>query len=134
MERLLEDAVTGQADVARALEGPGLRPRLEEDHLGTVDRVGLHACIREHHRSGFKSTIRSTHARSRSTGTWTKEQSMSLSRSSRRTTSLYTYLRTCPSKSRTHVRYTRNIAIHYGTTRRLVHIQHVAMHSGAVCV
>ena len=68
MERLLEDAVTGQADVARALEGPGLRPRLEEDHLGTVDRVGLHACMREHHnRSGFNN---SEHARSRSsTGT-----------------------------------------------------------------
>jgi hypothetical protein len=46
VEGLLEDPVTGQADVARALEGPGLRPRLEEDHLGTVDRVGLHACMR----------------------------------------------------------------------------------------
>jgi hypothetical protein len=45
VEWLLEDPVTGQADVAGALEGPGLRPRLEKDHLCAVDRVGLHACI-----------------------------------------------------------------------------------------
>jgi hypothetical protein len=42
MEGFLEDPVACQADVAGALEGPGLRPRLQEDHLGTVDRIGLH--------------------------------------------------------------------------------------------
>ena len=42
MEGFLEDPVACQADVAGALEGPGLRPRLQEDDLGTVDRVGLH--------------------------------------------------------------------------------------------
>ena len=42
VEGLLEDPVAGEADVAGALEGPGLRPRLQEDHLGAVDRVRLH--------------------------------------------------------------------------------------------
>lgn len=42
MEGFLKDPVTCQADVAGALERPGLRPWLQEDHLGTVDRVGLH--------------------------------------------------------------------------------------------
>lgn len=48
VEGLLEDPVTGQADVAGALEGPGLRPRLQKDHLRTVDRVRLHACMHSH--------------------------------------------------------------------------------------
>jgi hypothetical protein len=41
VEGLLEDPVAREADVAGALERPGLRPRLQEDHLGTVDCVGL---------------------------------------------------------------------------------------------
>jgi hypothetical protein len=44
--------------------------------------------------------------------TWTKEQSMSLSRSSRRTTSLYTYLRTC-EPSPAHVRKHRRRTVVY---------------------
>ena len=47
VEWLLEDPVTCEADVAGALERPGLRPRLQEDHLGTVDGVGLHRHITE---------------------------------------------------------------------------------------
>jgi len=50
VEGLLEDPVAGEADVAGALEGPGLRPRLQEDDLGAVDRVGLH---RRFDRSGL---------------------------------------------------------------------------------
>jgi hypothetical protein len=41
VEGLLEDPVTREADVAGALEWPGLRPRLQEYHLGAVDCVGL---------------------------------------------------------------------------------------------
>lgn len=41
VEGLLQDSVTREADVAGALERPGLRPRLQENHLGAVDRVGL---------------------------------------------------------------------------------------------
>jgi len=47
VEGLLEDPVTCEADVAGALERPGLRPRLQEDHLGTVDRVALHSHVTE---------------------------------------------------------------------------------------
>ena len=47
VEGLLQDPVTCEADVAGALERPGLRPRLQEDHLGTVDRVGLHSHVTE---------------------------------------------------------------------------------------
>jgi hypothetical protein len=42
-EWFLEHPVTRQADVAGALERPGLRTRLQEDHIGAVDGVGLHA-------------------------------------------------------------------------------------------
>jgi len=42
----LEDRLTCKGDVAGALEWPRLRPRLQQDHLGTVDRVELgHTCI-----------------------------------------------------------------------------------------
>jgi hypothetical protein len=40
-EGFSEHPVARQADVAGALERPGLRPRLQEDHLGAVDGVGL---------------------------------------------------------------------------------------------
>ena len=41
VEGLLEDPVTGQANVSRALERPGLRPWLQKHHFGTVDGVRL---------------------------------------------------------------------------------------------
>lgn len=40
-EGFLEHPVTFEAHVAGALERPGLRPRLQEDHLGAVDSVRL---------------------------------------------------------------------------------------------
>lgn len=42
VEGLLKDSVTGQANVSRALERPGLRPWLQEYHFGTVYSIGLH--------------------------------------------------------------------------------------------
>ncbi|RRT84637.1 hypothetical protein B296_00005048 [Ensete ventricosum] len=41
VEGVLEDSVTGQADVARDLGRPGLRSWLQEHHFGTVDGVRL---------------------------------------------------------------------------------------------
>ena len=42
----LEDRLTCKGDIAGALEWPRLRPRLQQDQLGTVDRVELgHTCI-----------------------------------------------------------------------------------------
>jgi hypothetical protein len=51
VKRLLEYPVAGQADVARALEGPRLRPLLQEDHLRAVDRVGLHFHMSRHQKA-----------------------------------------------------------------------------------
>ena len=42
----LEDHLTCKGDIAGALEWPRLRPRLQQDQLGTVDRVELgRTCI-----------------------------------------------------------------------------------------
>ncbi|RZS11044.1 hypothetical protein BHM03_00042320 [Ensete ventricosum] len=41
VEGVLEDSVTGEADVARDLGRPGLRSWLQEHHFGTVDGVRL---------------------------------------------------------------------------------------------
>ena len=42
----LEDRLTCKVDVAGALEWARLRPRLQQEHLGTIDRVELgHRCI-----------------------------------------------------------------------------------------
>ena len=42
----LEDRLTCKVVIAGALEWPRLRRQLQQDHLGTVDRVELgHTCI-----------------------------------------------------------------------------------------
>lgn len=43
VERILENSVTSEAHVGRAFTRPRLRPLIQEDHLGMVNGVGLHA-------------------------------------------------------------------------------------------
>lgn len=46
VERILENSVTSEAHVGRAFTRPRLRPLIQEDHLGMVNGVGLHANTR----------------------------------------------------------------------------------------